>query len=52
MNTSVEDCRSSVVHIVDQELLERVLAECRAASGHKSREKVISARLRQLRKKA
>lgn len=51
MNTSVEDCKTSLQSVDDIGLLRSLLAECYAA-GHKSRGKAVERRLKQVREVA
>lgn len=49
INTSVNDCRSSLAHKTDITLLKKVLAVA-GCLGHKSRAKVIQRRINELQK--
>lgn len=47
LNTSVDDCRSSIGHISDVEFLQRLEAEC-ARLGHKTRKIIVRRRLNRI----
>lgn len=47
INTSVEDCKSTLAHIDDLDLLTALHAQC-LALGQPSRLRIVAARIRQL----
>lgn len=47
INTSVDDCRSSLDHVTDLDFLEKLHAEC-LRLAHPSRLRVVSARIRKV----
>lgn len=47
LNTSVDDCKITVQHITDIDLLRETLESCQS-SGHKTRAQIIWRRIRQL----
>jgi len=47
LNTSVDDCKSSLQHCTDMDLLKELLVEC-IKRGHTTREKYVRSRITQL----
>ena len=47
LNTSVDDCKSSIAHINDLDFLFSLHAQC-IAQGHPSRTRIVAARIRKI----
>lgn len=49
MNTSIDDCKSSLPFETDLSLLRRLYVKC-IETGHKSRAKIVNTRIKKLKK--